>query len=484
MKIRSGIFLCFCLGWIFLASPGHGDEAARKSVVKVFTTAQYVDFYEPWKPGSQFQMQGSGCIIPGERILTTAHLVNKWNYIEVQKFGETKRYVAKVEQLGFDLDLALLSVEDKEFFADTRPVKFGEIPAQGKKLLIQGGDELSVKDDTVAAMRMVWCNEAAVMMPAILTNSPIDPANNGCPVFCDGKLVGIPFDSGGKPEKSGSLIPINVIQRFFKGIQDGRVYEGVPDLGFYTQDLKNSALRSSFQLPTKQSGEIISKVFYRGSADGVLKEGDVLTGIDGNLIDEEGYITLKKIGRVAENYLSTFYQIGESISLDILRDGQPLKVKMPLKPMSRLLPFRQDLRHPSYFVMAGLVFVPLTVNYFYTTNWEYIKPTLQELYYHGLPSEQHKQIVIISHVLPHEINKGYDKAANLIVEKVNGQPITEMKDLLAAFEKPLGKIHHIEVDDHDSFGSTVIVDAERARQATAEIMETFKIPSDRSEDLR
>ncbi len=478
------ITLVLGLGLFFCARVWGGDETTRKSVVKVYTAAQSVDYYEPWKPGSEVQLRGCGTILPGKRILTTAHMVNKGNYIEVEKFGETKRYVAQVEQVGFDLDLALLSVQDGDFFTDTKPVEYAELPGRGDKLVIQGGDELSIKEDSVSGLEMVWSSEGGRSMPGILTNAAIDASNNGCPVFNGGKLVGIPFDSTGKPDKTGSLIPVNVIQRFFKGIQGGRPYEGFPDLGFYTQDLKNQTLRDFFKISPKQTGEIITKIFYGGSADGVLREGDVLTAIDGNPVDDEGYITLKKTGRIPEIYLATFYSIGEKISLDIIRDGKPLNVKMPLKPAVKLLPDRQDERHPTYLMMGGLVFVPLTMNYFSAANWDAFKPELQDLAVHGLPSAEQKQVVLMSHVLPHEINKGYDKLTNVIVKKVNGCPISEMKDLLEALKNPAGGYHVIEIDDFNWSGSRIIIDAEKEKLATDEIRQTFKIPSDRSQDLK
>ncbi len=473
-----------CLGFFLCARVWGGDETTRKSVVKVYTTAQTIDYYEPWKPGSEVQLRGCGTILPGKRILTTAHLVNKGNYIEVEKFGQTKRYVAQVEQVGFDLDLALLSVQDEDFFTDTKPAEYGDLPGRGDKLVIQGGDELSIKEDSVSGMEMVWSTEGGRSVPAILTNAAIDAANNGCPVFSGGKFIGIPFDSTGKPEKSGSVIPVNVIQRFFKGIQGGRAYDGFPDLGFYTQDLENPSLRDYFKISPKQSGEIITRIFYGGSADGVLKEGDVLTAIDGHPVDDEGYINLRKTGRIPEIYLATFYSIGEEISLDILRDGKALKVRMPMKAVSKLIPDRQDDRHPTYYMLAGLVFVPLTVNYFSTANWEAFKPELQDLFVHGLLSEEQKQVVLMSHVLPHEINKGYDKLTNVIVKKVNGHPIAEMKDLLEALKTPSGRYHVVEVDDFNWSGSRIIIDAEKEKQATGEIMDTFKILSDRSQDLK
>lgn len=473
------------LAALLLAAPALATEdGAKDSVVNVYTTVQTADYYEPWKPGAEYPIKGCGAILPGHRILTTAHLVDRGEFIQVQKFGKTRRYTAKVESVGLDLDLAVLSVEDGDFFEGTHPVALGELPARGDKLVLQGGDELSTKEDTVSGIGMVLASESNRFVPAVLTNAPVDPGNDGCPVLHNGRLVGIPFESTGKSDKSGSLIPVNVIQRFFQATAGGGIYMGLPDLGFYTQDLENPALRSYYKIPRSQTGEIVSKIFYGGSADGVLEEGDVLTAIDGHAVDDEGYINLDKVGRVPEVYLATFYPIGGKMTLDILRDGKPKKIEMPLKPAAQLLPLRNDVRHPTYFILGGLVFTPLTLNYFGTAGWDAFKPELQELFFHGLPSPKRRQVILISHVLPHAVNKGYDMLANMIVDKVNGRSISDMGDLLEAFQHPVGKYQEIGVDDFDFFGTTIVLNAEDARKATPEILETFRIKSDRSEDLK
>src|SRR5690242_5773606 len=118
------------------ASAGAGSP---KSVVKVFSTLQNADFWEPWKSGATLSQEGCGTILPGGRILTNAALVDTATFIEVQKFGETKRYVAKVGPMALPLDLALLTVEDASFQEGTKPVKFGEVPLPGDKVLLQGG---------------------------------------------------------------------------------------------------------------------------------------------------------------------------------------------------------------------------------------------------------------------------------------------------------------------------------------------------------
>lgn len=484
--IPQPVFLLLLLAGFLLLPACHWRSAKdlKKSVVKIYTTVQNVDFFEPWKPGEEVQLEGCGVVIPGGRILTTAHFVDKGNYIEVQKFGETKRYVAKVEQVGYDMDLALLSLEDQEFFKDAVPIEFGDMPLPDDKILIHGGEEISIKEDTLSGLDMVWSTESQRYLPGLMTYDPIDAKKNGCPVFHGGKFIGLTFESLHEPEKTGSLIPVNVVQMFLKNIKVNRTYNGFPDMGVYVQTLENPSLQSYYKLPPDKTGVVVTKIVYGSSTDGILQVGDILTGIDGHLIDNEGDITLAKSQRIDWTYLITYYLMGEQVGLDILRNGQSMKIKVPLKPISKLVSYRPDNTHPTYLLYAGFVFVPLTSNYFQMGKWENYKPELKDLYMHGFPSPEHKQVVLISHVLPHEINVGYDRQANLIVDKVNGRPISEMKDLIEALKNPVGGYQVIDIEDHAWFGTKIVFDAAKAQQATADIMAEFKIPSDRSQDLK
>jgi S1-C subfamily serine protease len=466
-------------------------EVRKNSVVKVFTSAQTIDFYEPWKPGSQYSLEGCGCIIAGapfgdarNRVLTVSRMVNRANYIEVQRFGETKRYVAKVEQVGFDLDLAVLSVADAAFFKGTEPVELGDLPAAGDKVTAHGGDEKSVKEDTVSGLDQVWCVEAGRYVPAILTNDSVESDSYGCPVFKGRKLIGIAFNAYTKPEKAGAVVPANMIRRFFKGFKDNRPYDGFPDLGIAAQSLENAALRDYYRVPAVTTGVIITKVGQGSTADGPLKEGDVLTAINGRNLDNEGKINVGKLGRIDGDYLIFPLMMGENVKLDVLRDGGAVKVEAPLKPISRLVTYRADERKPTFFMIAGFVFAPLTGNYFGTAQWKSFNPKLQDLYYNGTPTKDRKEVVLVSHVLPNDINEGYDKLNNLIVEKVNGKPVPDMKALVAAFAQPMGRYHVVETDDHAYFGSMIVFDAKKAEKATKEIMAAYKIPADRSDDLK
>ena len=86
-----------------LAGPswaGNGsEERIKKAIVKVFTVSSRPDYYSPWDMGAPRSASGSGCVIAGGRILTNAHVVSDATFIQVQPYGSSRRYNAKLVQV-------------------------------------------------------------------------------------------------------------------------------------------------------------------------------------------------------------------------------------------------------------------------------------------------------------------------------------------------------------------------------------------------
>jgi S1-C subfamily serine protease len=101
----------------------------EQSVVLIRCVQQDFDYITPWKQTTMVQGVGSGFVIAGNRILTNAHNVSNIRYVELKRQNFAKRYPAKVEFIGHDCDLAILSVFDQSFFEGTRPLEFGGILA-------------------------------------------------------------------------------------------------------------------------------------------------------------------------------------------------------------------------------------------------------------------------------------------------------------------------------------------------------------------
>ncbi|MDP2927799.1 MAG: serine protease, partial [Candidatus Omnitrophota bacterium] len=126
------------------------------SVVKIFATRNTIDYKNPWQSRGVQEITGSGCIIQGNRILTNAHVVNQNTFIQVRRESSQKKYLAKVETVGNDCDLAILRGEDPEFFNGVSPLEIGELPNLQDTVTVigfpMGGDKLSINQGVVSRM--------------------------------------------------------------------------------------------------------------------------------------------------------------------------------------------------------------------------------------------------------------------------------------------------------------------------------------------
>ena len=480
------------LGLITLLFPVHrasaaGSDPLRKSLVKIFTTMQDPNYADPWRMDAQEEVSGSGCILPGHRILTNAHVVSDQIFIQVTKDGDPQKYTAKRVAVAHDCDLAVLKVDDPRFFLGTRPVTFGGLPTQKDKITVYGypvgGDELSTTEGVVSRVEIIPYSHSLCNLLGLQTDAAINPGNSGGPVFKRGQFVGVAFQgySATAAQATGYLVPVLLVKRFLTEIQKG-AYKPVPVLGLYTETMENAALRTSFGMKARQSGVLVSKVTYGSSAFGKVQENDVLMSIDGFPIANDGTIPFRPGERLSFPYPLCLHESGDPLKLRLLRAGKPMTVTVALKDDVRLVPLLQYDVKPTYFIFDGLIFTPLNVNFMQ------LKKSAQaflSLYFDGLPSADRKQVVVMSHILSNEINKGYGaEYANLVVKKVNGHAISEMKDLIPAFQDPKDGRHVIEIDDGEDGGTKIVLDAAASVKATQDILAQNSIPSDRSDDLK
>ena len=110
----------------------------RKAIVQIHTVSSEPSYYSPWKLGDPENSTGSGCVIRGERILTNAHVVSNQKFIQVQQYGDSKRYNARVLYVSHEADLALLTVADKSFFYQIDPLDLGTLPETLQEVMVYG----------------------------------------------------------------------------------------------------------------------------------------------------------------------------------------------------------------------------------------------------------------------------------------------------------------------------------------------------------
>jgi hypothetical protein len=307
-------------------------------------------------------------------------------------------------------------------------------------------------------------------------DAPINIGNSGGPVIRDNRIVGVAFQSlaGQGIESTGYMVPAPVVRRFLKDIGDGR-YDGTPELGISMQKLENPDMRRACGMAPGETGVLVNTVYPDSAARGILATQDVLLTIDGQPIENDGTIVFRPGERTFFGYPMQLKLLGESIELDLLRGGERRRVRVPLNRVidsSRLVPNLHYDVPPEYFLVGGLLFVPLTLDYL----GEYTPPAeLLHLYLNGEPSQARRRVIVLTKVLADELNIGYHDFQDAVIQRVNGREISTLPDLIAAFETHGGPYHVVE----DIRGFRLVLDRRKVEESNAALMRRYDITKDR-----
>jgi S1-C subfamily serine protease len=467
--------------------PAPAESAAdmlAHSVVRISTSYRSPDYYQPWQMTAEGNLSGSGCVIEGNRILTGAHVVADSMFVHVKKSGDPVKYVAEVEFVGHDTELAVLRVKDTAFFKDTTPLPVGELPRRRDKVEVygypEGGDELSVTEGVVSRIEVTEYAHSGRSLLTFQTDAAINPGSSGGPVIKDGKIAGVSFQKRTDAENVGYAVPAPLIARFLEDVRDGS-YQGIPELGIQWDALENHAKREYLGMKPGLTGIRVFRVVHGSSAWGFLEAGDVLLSVEGVPIADDGSAPSRRGERVLFTHLLSRLQVGQTAHLGVLRGGREIALAVPLATPHMLVPGPFYGVRPRFYVFAGLVFTPLTRNYLETwTDRVDIPVDLHALFELGQPSAERREVVVISHVLSDAVNEGYHEYGNLVVTTVNRRRIGSLPDVIDALRHPDGRFHIIETES----GVLIVLDAAEAERAQAAILERYGLTADRSADLR
>jgi S1-C subfamily serine protease len=76
----------------------------RDAMVKIYQVENRPDYDNPWDRHGPQTSSGSGCIISGRCILTSAHVVSDATFLQVQRHAQAKKYTARVVAAAHDAD--------------------------------------------------------------------------------------------------------------------------------------------------------------------------------------------------------------------------------------------------------------------------------------------------------------------------------------------------------------------------------------------
>lgn len=475
-----------------VAQPATADsqhEELKRSIIKIYTTAAAPDYFNPWALLNAQQLSGSGAVISGRRILTNAHVIANGSFIQVQRHGDARKFRAQVQFVSHDADLALLTVEDENFFDGTRPLKLGDLPDLQEEVTVYGypigGKSLSITRGVLSRVEHQYYAHAESYLMAGQIDAAINPGNSGGPVISDGRIVGVAMQTNHSQgaENLGYFVPPSVIEHVLQDAEDG-VNQGFPEFGAVTQSMESPAMKRAAGLSADQEGAMVVRVFEDSPAAEVLRPGDVLLEVDGYPIAADRTVEWRENQRTNYHYAVDKYHVGDKLPVRFSRGGEvhSANVALAATPPSRSLVVSEKYdQRPRYYIYGGVVFVPLNMNLIkrWGKNW-HSKAPIDYLYARNQWSdEQHRELVVALKVLPADVNLGYHDWKNWIIRSVNGEAVAdfdEFAQLMESNEKPY-------VELRDDSGYRMVLDAAAAAEQQPLILQTYHIPQRHSAGL-
>src|SRR5882724_3804246 len=317
-------------------------KAASPGVVYIQSTAMARDFFGMFS--RPVEGAGSGSVIDEQGdILTNYHVIADAEKLTVS-FGSGKAYPAKVVGRDPDTDLAVIKLlETPKESLTIVPMGDSDKLIVGQKVLAIGnpfGLDRTLTTGVISGLeRPIHAQNGRTIEGAIQTDASINPGNSGGPLLdSHGQMIGINSQiesPSGASAGVGFAIPVSIAKRIVPQlIRNGVIRR--PDLGIRYVDAANTQA----QLPVSegvviwsaQPGGAAANAGLRGlvqTEDGDVELGDIIVGVDGAKVSnyDDLYKALDK------------HQIGDAISVEIVRRGKhmsvPVKLTEPLPDRRR-----------------------------------------------------------------------------------------------------------------------------------------------------
>jgi len=458
------------------------DSSIKSAIVKIYSSSKEPNYKKPWVSTTS-RSSGSGAVINNNLILTNAHVVANSTFLEVQKYNSAKRYIAKVVAVSHELDLALVTTEDENFFKDIKPLNIGTLPQSEDKVLVfgypMGGKTLSVTSGVVSRIEHQRYAHSAQKFLAIQVDAAINPGNSGGPALIDGKIVGVVMQGITFSQNIGYLVPSIMIKHFLEDFKDKKL-DGVPQMHLFISKLENPATKRYYGLSNEQTGILVTKVMPLGNSAGVLKRGDIILEVDGNKIQDDGTIEFRPNEYTSAKYAVDLHQMGEKLKLKVWRDKKVVDLEENLTKntndawLVKLFEYDKD---PRYIIYGGYVFSPLVENMIDTGGKK--QCSIYSKLNVSATKDKKEQVVLLG-VLADRSNRGNQDKYNFLVDKINGKDIVDfkhfVKELLAKDDG------FIVLENSDE--QMLIIDVKEAKARHKNILNIYNIQYDRSRDLR
>jgi serine protease Do len=305
-------------GW-----PGPLDPRIPEEFRRFFEDPQPQQFREvPGRDTPQRLGIGSGFLVdPRGIILTNNHVVDGADEVIVQ-LSDGRKLTSKDVKTDPKTDLALVRIEAKGKLpflrlGDSSKMEIGDrVLAVGAPFGLVGSVTHGIISGKDRSLRMNMYEDF------VQTDAAINPGNSGGPlVNLAGEVIGINAaikTRNGGFQGVGLAVSSNLARDVMKQLlANGSVKRGY--LGVQIKDVDDAVLAKRLGLQTGEQGVLVTRTFEDApAAKGGVKEGDVITAINGNPI---------KDGRDLQ-WIVARLPLNKPVTVRLVRDGQPRTVQV------------------------------------------------------------------------------------------------------------------------------------------------------------
>lgn len=288
-------------------------------------------FFELFGGGPQSRVTGSigsGVIVrPDGVVVTNNHVIQNMQEIRVT-LNDRREFPARVLLADERSDIAVLQLERVDGELPTLRIDDQEQQQIGDLVLAIGnpfGVGQTVTNGIISALNRT---ETGISDSGsfIQTDAAINPGNSGgALVDMDGDLIGINtaiFSRTGSSSGVGFAVPAAMVRRVVDSAVGGASSVVRPWLGV-RGDTVSSDIARSLGLERPQ-GLIVTDVYANGpGARAGLREGDVITAIDGGEINDQGGLNYR-VGTRSPN---------DTVRVTVLRDGRAQTLDARVTPL-------------------------------------------------------------------------------------------------------------------------------------------------------
>jgi len=447
------------------------------AIVSLEVSSKQYDYFRPWTRGTQTLLKPA-VAVGSDTLLTTAHGLAHLTVARAQPAGRGPWFNAQVAWIDHDANLALVSVNDPEFWRNRQTVTLSPTVPESDSLRIARwrGGSLELRKAEFNRFTINNPTGGGAAHVVLEVNSEINGIGWGEPLIANDQLVGLLFAQSGNVCHA---LPAPFIQSILQARQNDD-YRGLGYFDFPWQPTENPEPLRYLQAPSPGQGVVIIDVPPLSPTAQILQARDLILAVDGFPIDNQGDYDDPLYGHLMLENLSTRNRwVGDRVPLKVWRNGAPVEIDYVLPPTrkaARLVAEPPADRPPEYSIVGGLVFQPFTRGYLrsWGPNWERSAPFRLAYFRFQDPTPETPSKVILSSVLPDPINLGYEDIRNLVLERVNSRTVCSLTDLHEALQQPKEGFHLFEFLEGEGL-QRLVLDADQVEPANQRILARYGI---------